>query len=58
MLCGPRYSHLSTILNNIVEPEPGIEQYCSILLTTVNNVGRTTLFNPVVSSTLQQPGRF
>jgi hypothetical protein len=32
-----------TILNNIVEPESGV----TILLTTVNNVGRTTLFNPV-----------
>jgi hypothetical protein len=43
MLCGPHCSHLSTILNNIVEPELGV----TILLTTVNNVGRTTLFNPV-----------
>jgi hypothetical protein len=24
MLCGPRCSHLSTILNNIVEPESGV----------------------------------
>jgi hypothetical protein len=30
-------------LNNIVEPESGV----TILLTTVNNVGSKTLFNPV-----------
>ena len=38
MLCGPHFSLLSTILNNIVTPNS-----CSILLTSVNN----TLFNPV-----------
>ena len=43
MFCCPHCSHLSTILNNIVEPESGV----TILLTTVNNVGSKTLFNPV-----------
>jgi ABC-type thiamine transport system ATPase subunit len=33
---------LFTVVNNIVTPDSG-----SILLTSVNNVGRTTLFNPV-----------
>jgi hypothetical protein len=35
MLCGPHYSHLHT--------ESGV----TILFNIVNNVGRTTLFNPV-----------
>ena len=43
MLCGPHCSQLSTILNNIATPNSG----STILLTSVNNVGRTTLFNPV-----------
>jgi hypothetical protein len=33
----------STILLHPIQAQ----QYCSILLTSVNNVGRTTLFNPV-----------
>ena len=34
---------LFTLVNNIIEPESGV----TILLTTVNNVGSKTLFNPV-----------
>jgi hypothetical protein len=33
MLCGPHCSHLSTILNNIVEPELGV----TILFNIVDN---------------------
>jgi hypothetical protein len=33
MLCGPHCSHLSTILNNIVEPESGVP----ILFNIVDN---------------------
>ena len=33
MLCGPHCSHLSTILNNIVEPESGV----TILFNIVDN---------------------
>jgi hypothetical protein len=33
MLCGPHCSHLSTILNNIVEPESG----ATILFNIVDN---------------------
>jgi hypothetical protein len=36
-------SQLSTMLNNIVTPDSG----STILLTSVNNVGSKTLFNPV-----------
>jgi hypothetical protein len=43
MLCGPHCLQLSTIL---LHPIQG-QEYCSMLLTSVNNVGRTTLFNPV-----------
>ena len=43
MLCCPHCSQLSTILNNIVTPDSG----STILLTSVNNVGSKTLFNPV-----------
>ena len=32
-----------TTLLHAIQPQ----QYCSMLLTTVNNVGSTTLFNPV-----------
>jgi hypothetical protein len=48
---------MKTGLNNVVRPtlftvvntiDPiQAQQYCSILLTSVNNVGRATLFNPV-----------
>jgi hypothetical protein len=43
MLCCPHCSQLSTILNNIVTPDSG----STILLTSVNNVGSKSLFNPV-----------
>jgi hypothetical protein len=37
---------LSTILNSIVEPESGVTILFNIV-ETVDNVGSTTLFNPV-----------
>jgi hypothetical protein len=42
---------LFTVVNNIeqycyIRPIQA-QQYCSIVLTSVNNVGRKTLFNPV-----------
>ena len=37
---------LLTVVNNNVTPTHA-QQYCFILLTTVNNVGSETLFNPV-----------
>ena len=43
MFCCPHCSQLSTILNNIVTPDAG----STILLTSVNNVGSKTLFNPI-----------
>ena len=39
----------TTIFFNIVTPDcllSQAQQYCSVLLTTLNNVGSTTLFNP------------
>ena len=48
MLCCPRCSLLSTILFGIVTPDCGliqVQQYCSIFLTTTNNVGSKTLNN-------------
>ena len=43
MFCCPHCSQLSTILLHPIRAQ----QYCSILLTSVNNVGSKTLFNPV-----------
>ena len=49
----PHCARLSTMVNNIVTCHSAstmllnVLQYCSMLLTTVNNVGGTTLFNPV-----------
>ena len=50
MLCCPHFSMLSTILSSIVTPDCGLiqAQKCwTILLTTLNNVGSTTLFTAV-----------
>ena len=50
MLLGQHCSWLSTILNNIVEPELTHDQVLqcrTILLTTLNNVAPATLFNIV-----------
>ena len=50
MLCCPHCSMLSTILFSIVTPDCGLihdHQYWTILLTTINNVGSTTLFKAV-----------
>ena len=47
---------LSTILFRIVKPNCRLDsgsKTCSVLLTTLNNVGSTTLFNPVFNN-LQQ----
>ena len=47
---------LSTILFSTVTPGCGLDSgstNCSVLLTTLNNVGSTTLFNPVFNN-LQQ----
>ena len=53
MLLGQHCSWLSTILNNIVEPELArnqVQQCRTILLTTLNNVAPTTLLHPVFNS--------
>ena len=53
MLLGQHYSWLSTILFDIVTPDRGLiqaQQYCSIWLTTRNNVAPT-----IVASCFQQP---
>ena len=50
MLCCPHCSMLSTILFTIVTPDCGLDPgltTSSIMLITLNNVGSTTLFNPV-----------
>ena len=47
---------LSTILFGIVTPDCGLiqaQQYCSILLTTRNNVAPTILLHPVFNNLLQ-----
>jgi hypothetical protein len=60
MFCSPRCSHLSTILNNIVESESGVTilfnivQYCWQLWTMWAAKHCSILF----SSILQQPDRF
>ena len=56
MLLGQHCSMLSTILFGIVTPDCGLiqaQQYCSILLTTRNNVAPTTLLHPVFNNLLQ-----
>ena len=56
MLLGQHCSMLSTILFGIVTPDCGLiqaQQYCSILLTTRNNVSPTTLLHPVFNNLLQ-----
>ena len=56
MLLGQDCSMLSTILFSIVTPDCGLiqaQQYCSILLTTRNNVAPTTLLHPVFNNLLQ-----
>ena len=53
MLCCPYCSMLSTILFSIVTPNCGLDSgstTCSVLLTTLNNVGSTALFNPVFNN--------
>ena len=50
MLCCPYCSMSSAILFSIVTPDRGLDSgstTCSVLLTTLNNVGSTTLFNAV-----------
>ena len=47
---------LPTVLFSSVTPDCGLDSgstTCSVLLTTLNNVGSTTLFNPVFNN-LQQ----
>ena len=56
MLLGQHCSMLSTILFGIVTLDCGLiqaQQYCSILLTTRNNVASTTLLHPVFNNLLQ-----
>jgi hypothetical protein len=50
MFCCPRFSQLSTILNNIAEPESGVTILFNIV-DSMNNVGSKTLFNPVFINT-------
>ena len=55
-LLGQHCSMLSTILFSIVTPDCGLlqaQQYCSILLTTRNNVAPTTLLPPVFNNPLE-----
>ena len=47
---------VAKILFGIVTPDSGLiqaQQYCSILLTTRNNVSQTTLLHPVFNNLLQ-----
>ena len=56
MLLGQHCSMLSTLLFGIVTPDCGLiqaQQYCSILLTTRNNVAPTILLHPVFNNLLQ-----
>ena len=56
MLLGQHCSMLSTILFGIVTPDCGLiqaQQYCSILLTTRNNVAPTILLHSVFNNLLQ-----
>ena len=53
MLCCPHCSESSTMLFSIVTPDCGLnqaQQYCSILLTTMNNVGSKALNNAVLTA--------
>ena len=53
MLCCPHCSMLSTILFGVATPDCGLiqaQQCWTILLTTLNNAGSTTLFNAVFNS--------
>ena len=53
LLLGQHCSMLSTILFGIVTPDCRLsqaQQYCSILLTTRNNVAPTTLLHPVFNN--------
>ena len=55
-MLGQHCSMLSTILFGIVTPDCGLiqaQQYCSMLLTTRNNVAPTTLLHPVFNNLLQ-----
>ena len=57
MLCGSHCSHLSTILNNIVEPELGV----TILFNIVDNCEKCVAAQHcsiLFSSILQQLDRF
>ena len=56
MLLGQHCSMLPTILFDVVTPDCGLiqaQQYCSILLTTSNNVAPPTLLHPVFNNLLQ-----
>ena len=56
MLLQQLCSLLSTILFGIITPDCGLiqaQQYCSILLTTRNNVAATTLLHSVFNNLLQ-----
>jgi hypothetical protein len=50
MFCCPRCSHLSTILNNIVDPESGVTTLFNIVDNCEQSVGSKVLFNPVFIS--------
>jgi hypothetical protein len=49
MFCCPRCSHLSTTLNNNVEPESGVTTLFNIV-DSYEQCGSKTLFNPVFIS--------
>ena len=57
MFCCPHCSHLSTILNNIVEPESGV----TILFNIVDNYeqcGQQNIVQSCFHQLLQQPDRY
>ena len=56
LVCCKHCVMLSTILFSIVTPDCGLiqaQKYCSILVTTKNNVASTTLLHPVFNKLLQ-----
>jgi hypothetical protein len=57
MFCCPRCSHLSTILNNIVDPELGVTVLFNIVYNFEQCVQHNIHCSILFSSVLQQPDR-